>query len=137
MSINKGLFSSNTDLWATPQDFFDKLDAEFHFDLDVCALPDNAKCDRFFTPDIDGLSQEWARTVWCNPPYGRQICKWVKKAHDSDCTVVMLLPARTDTAWFHNYIYGKAEIRFVRGRLKFGGAKWNAPFPCMVVIYRR
>lgn len=79
MSINKGLFTSNTDLWATPQDFFDKLDAEFHFDLDVCALPDNAKCDRFFTPDVDGLSQEWAGTVWCNPPYGRQIGKWVKK----------------------------------------------------------
>ena len=137
MSINKGLFTSNTDLWATPQDFFDKLDAEFHFDLDVCALQENAKCDRFFTPDVDGLSQEWAGTVWCNPPYGRQIGKWVKKAHDSDCTVVMLLPARTDTAWFHDYIYGKAEIRFVRGRLKFGGAKWNDPFPCMVVIYRR
>lgn len=137
MSINKGLFTSNTDLWATPQDFFDKLDSEFHFDLDVCALQYNAKCDRFFTSDVDGLSQEWTGTAWCNPPYGRQIGKWVKKAHDSDCTVVMLLPARTDTAWFHDYIYGKAEVRFVRGWLKFGESKNNAPFPNMVVIYRR
>lgn len=137
MAINSGMFSSNTDLWETPQDFFDCLNKEFCFDLDVCALPENAKCKRFFTPDDDGLNQEWSGTVWCNPPYGRQIGKWIKKAHDSACTTVMLLPARTDTAWFHNYIYGKAEIRFVRGRLKFGGAKWNAPFPCMVVIYRR
>lgn len=137
MSINKGLLTSNTGLWATPQDFFDALDAEFRFDLDACALPENAKCERYFTPEQDGLAQEWSGIVWCNPPYGRQIGKWVKKAAEAGCDVVMLLPARTDTAWFHDYIYGKAEIRFVRGRLKFGGAKWNAPFPCMVVIYRR
>lgn len=137
MSVNKGLFTSNTDLWATPQDFYDSLNEEFHFELDVCALPDNAKCKKYFTPDMDGLRQEWTGTVWCNPPYGRKIGKWVEKAYKSDCTVVMLLPARTDTAWFHEYIYGKAEIRFVRGRLKFGGAKQSAPFPSMVVIFRR
>lgn len=137
MSINSGLFTSNTDLWATPQDFFDQLNNEFGFDLDVCALPENAKCDRYYTPNDDGLKHEWTGVCWCNPPYGRQIGQWIKKAYDSKCTVVMLLPARTDTAWFHDYIYGKAEIRFVRGRLKFGGAKWNAPFPCMVVVYRR
>lgn len=137
MSINKGLFTSNTDLWATPQNLFDKLNEEFCFTIDVCAIPDNAKCDRYFTPEMDGLKQEWAGTVWCNPPYGRQIGKWVEKAYKSDCTVVMLLPARTDTRWFHDYIYGKAEIRFVRGRLKFGGVKSSAPFPSMIVIYRR
>ena len=137
MSINKGLFTSNTDLWATPQDFFDKLDEEFHFDLDVCALPENAKCTRYFTPDIDGLKQEWTGTVWCNPPYGRQIGKWVEKAYKSDCTVAMLLPARTDTKWFHDYIYGKAEVRFIKGRLKFGGAEQGAPFPSMVVVFKK
>lgn len=137
MSVNKGLFTSNTDLWETPQDFFDSLNREFHFDLDACALPENAKCERYFTPEEDGLKQEWNGTVWCNPPYGRQIGKWVEKAYKSDCTVVMLLPARTDTRWFHDYIYGKAEIRFVRGRLKFGESENGAPFPSMVVIYRR
>lgn len=137
MNINKGLFTSTTDLWETPQSFFDQLNNEFGFDLDVCALPENAKCDRYYTSDDDGLKQKWSGVCWCNPPYGRQIGKWVEKAYKADCTVVMLLPARTDTAWFHDYIYGKAEICFVRGRLKFGGAKWNAPFPCMVVVYRR
>ena len=137
MSVNKGLFTSNTDLWETPQDFFDSLNREFQFDLDACALPENAKCERYFTPEEDGLKQEWNGTVWCNPPYGRQIGKWVEKAYKSDCTVVMLIPARTDTRWFHDYIYGKAEIRFVRGRLKFGESKNRAPFPSMVVIYRR
>ena len=137
MSINKGLFTSNTDLWETPQDFFDGLNKEFGFDLDVCALPENAKCERYFTPEKDGLDQEWKGTVWCNHPYGKQVGKWVEKAYKSNCTVVMLLPARTDTKWFHDYIYRKDEIRFVKGRLKFGGSKIPAPFPSMVVIYRR
>lgn len=133
------MFSSATELWSTPQDFFDKLDAEFHFNLDVCALPENAKCERYYTPADDGLKQPWKGTVWCNPPYGRQVGRWVEKAYLSSiggATIVMLLPARTDTAWFHDYIYGKAKIRFVRGRLKFGGSKNSAPFPSMVVIFR-
>ncbi len=133
------MFSSKTDLWETPQDFFDDLDLEFHFDLDVCALPKNAKCGRYYTPEEDGLAQPWEGTCWLNPPYGREIGRWVKKAADSatgGATVVMLLPARTDTRWFHDYIYGKAEIRFVKGRLKFGGAKNSAPFPSMVVVFR-
>lgn len=137
--INKGMFTSNTDMWETPQEFFDKLDHEFHFTLDACATPENAKCEKFYTPEQDGLLRDWIGTVWCNPPYGRQIGKWVEKGEksaNSGATVVMLLPARTDTAWFHDHIYGKSEIRFVRGRLKFGGSKWNAPFPCMVVIYK-
>ena len=130
------MFSSKTDLWATPQDFFDKLDSEFHFETDVCALPENAKCRKFYTPEQDGLAQTWEGVCWCNPPYGRQIGKWVRKASESNATVVMLIPARTDTAWFHDYIYGKAEVRFVRGRLRFSGAQHNAPFPCMVVVFR-
>lgn len=131
------MFSSKTDMWETPQDFFDELDSQFHFTTDVCAIPENAKCERFFAPDQDGLTQEWTGVCWCNPPYGRQIGKWVQKAAESNCTVVMLLPARTDTSWFHDYVYKKAEIRFIRGRLKFGGASNRAPFPSMVVIYRK
>lgn len=133
------MFSSKTDKWATPQAFFDELNREFAFDLDVCALPENAKTARYYTPDEDGLTQPWEGVVWCNPPYGRQIGRWVERASlagASGTTVVMLLPARTDTKWFHEYIYGKAEIRFVRGRLRFGGAENPAPFPSMVVVFR-
>ena len=135
------MFSSATDMWATPQEFFDKLDQEFHFDLDACAIPENAKCKRYFTPEQDGLSQTWGGSVWCNPPYGRTIGEWVKRASqscDDGATVVMLLPARTDTRWFHSYIYGKpnVELRFVKGRLKFGDGKNSAPFPSMVAIFR-
>ena len=131
------MFSSKTDMCATPQDFFDLLNAEFGFTCDVCATKENAKCERYFTPEQDGLKQEWTGVCWCNPPYGRLIGKWVQKAAESKCTVVMLLPARTDTRWFHDYIYKKAEVRFLRGRLKFGGCQNAAPFPSMVVIFRR
>ena len=130
------LFSSKTCLWETPQDFFDKLNEEFHFDLDVCALPENAKCNRYFTPDQDGLKQEWNGVCWCNPPYGKDIGKWLKKAYESNTIVVCLVPSRTDTRWFHEWVLGKAEIRFVKGRLKFGGSKQSAPFLSIVVIYR-
>lgn len=133
------MFSSKTDKWATPQDFFDEINREFGFSLDVCALPENAKTTRYYTPEQDGLTQPWEGVVWCNPPYGRQIGKWVERAAlaaKSGAVVVMLLPARTDTKWFHEYIYGKAEIRFVRGRLRFGGAANPAPFPSMVVVFR-
>ena len=137
--MNKELmFSSKTDLWETPQDLFDKLNNEFHFTLDVCATPENAKCDSFYTKEQDGLKQPWEGVVWCNPPYGKQIGSWVRRgffASLSGNTVVMLLPARTDTRWFHEYIYGKAEIRFIRGRLKFGESKNSAPFPSMVVVF--
>ena len=132
------MFSSKTDLWETPKDLFDKLNNEFHFTLDVCATPENAKCDSFYTKEQDGLSQQWKGVVWCNPPYGKQIGSWVRRgffASISGNTVVMLLPARTDTRWFHEYIYGKAEIRFIRGRLKFGGSKNSAPFPSMIVVF--
>lgn len=134
-------YSSKTDDWATPQDFFDQLDNEFHFTLDPCADEQNHKCEKFYTKEQNGLSQDWGgNTVFCNPPYGREISKWVKYSYEQsrkeNTIVVMLVPSRTDTRWFHNYIYGKAEIRFVKGRLKFGGATTGAPFPSMVVIYR-
>lgn len=135
------MFSSETDLWATPQDFFDRLDDEFHFTLDPCATPENAKCDKYFTVKEDGLKQDWQwHNVFCNPPYGRAIKDWVKKCYEEsqkpNTTVVMLIPARTDTTYFHDYIYHKAkEVRFVRGRLKFGGSKNSAPFPSMVVVF--
>lgn len=139
--INKGLFSSNTNEWATPQAFFDALNTEFHFDLDPCATPENAKCERYFTVETDGLKKNWGGArVFCNPPYGREIGKWVKKCWEEsrkpDTLVVMLIPARTDTAFFHDYIYGKArEIRFIRGRLHFNESPQGAPFPSMVVVF--
>ena len=133
------MFSSKTDLWETPQDFFNSLNEEFHFNLDVCALPENAKCAAYYTPDMDGLSNPWYGNCWCNPPYGRNIGSWVEKAAKSaeeGALVVMLLPARTDTRWFHKYIYGKAaEVRFIRGRLKFSGNANSAPFPSMIVVF--
>ena len=134
--MNDVMFSSKTDLWETPKELFDELNLEFGFQTDVCALPENAKCEVFYTPEQDGLAQEWTGVCWCNPPYGRQIGKWVKKAAESDATVVMLLPARTDTKWFHDYILQNAEIRFIKGRLKFGGSKNGAPFPSMICIFR-
>lgn len=136
MSVNAGMFSSKTDLWETPQDFFDLLDAEFHFETDVCATPENAKCPVYYTREQDGLLQEWTGVCWCNPPYGREIGKWVEKAAKSSATVVMLLPARTDTKWFHQWVLPYAEIRFVQGRLKFGKAKNSAPFPSMTCVFR-
>jgi phage N-6-adenine-methyltransferase len=135
--LNGGMFSSDYDAWETPQEFFDKLDKEFHFTLDVCATDDNHKCDVYFTKEDDGLSQEWSGVCWMNPPYGKEIRHWIKKASEADCTVVCLLPARTDTSYWHDYVIPKAsEIRFVRGRLKFSGAG-PAPFPSAVVIYKK
>ena len=130
-------FSSKTDLWATPQEFFDKLNFLHQFELDVCATPQNAKCERFFTIEDDGLSQDWRGRVWMNPPYGREIGRWMRKAYESSlagATVVCLVPARTDTAWWHDYA-AKGHVSFIRGRLKFGDAKNSAPFPNAVVTF--
>lgn len=136
--MNTVHFSSQTDLWATPQYLFDELNAEFRFNLDPCALPENAKCARYFMPEIDGLKQNWlGHRVFMNPPYGREIGKWVEKAATCGADIVVgLLPARTDTLWFHEYILDKAEIRFIRGRLKFGDSLNPAPFPSMIVVWR-
>ena len=132
------MFSSKSDIWATPQEFFNSLNAEFNFTLDPCALPDNAKCSKFYTPEQNGLKQDWSNeTVFCNPPYS-DIKNWVEKAYNEakrGAKVVMLIPARTDTRYFHDFIYGQHEIRFVRGRLKFGDQKNSAPFPSMVVVF--
>ena len=133
-----GMRSSNTPEWATPRDLFDELDAEFNFDLDVASTDENALCERHYTAADDGLSQPWSGSVWCNPPYGREIGKWMEKAAESNRggVTVCLVPARTDTRWWHEWIVGKAtEIRFIRGRLKFGGSESGAPFPSAIVIF--
>jgi phage N-6-adenine-methyltransferase len=132
-------FSSATDMWATPLEFFERCEAKYGpFTVDVCATPENAKCSRFFTKDDDGLAQEWGGRCWMNPPYGREIGKWMRKAYESSlqgATVVCLVPARTDTAWWHDYAK-KGHVEFVRGRLKFGGSKNSAPFPSALVVFR-
>lgn len=132
------MFSSKTDLWATPQDTFDKLNEEFFFTLDVCASIENAKCKRYFTKEDDGLTKKWDGVCWMNPPYGREIIKWMEKAYNSSLmgtTVVCLVPARTDTKWWHEYAM-KGEYRLIRGRLKFGGHKNPAPFPSAIVVFK-
>ena len=150
---NKGLFTSDRDDWETPQELFDKLNDEFHFQLDPCATTLTAKCLNFFTKEEDGLKQNWSKykSIFMNPPYGSEISKWLKKANETaqtGATVVCLVPARTDTKWWWKYcqdknedcdgayaaILGvKREIRFIKGRLKFSG-KGSAPFPSAIVI---
>lgn len=135
------MFSSNTDQWATPQDFFDELNKEFNFDLDPCADEGNHKCEKWFDKNKNGLLQDWGgHVVFCNPPYGTEIKNWVKKCYEEsrkeNTVVVMLIPARTDTKYFHEFIWNKSEIRFVKGRLKFGNSKNSAPFPSMVVVFK-
>ena len=136
------MFSSKSNDWATPQDFYNQLDAEFGFTLDPCASPHNTKCDNFYTEDEDGLVKDWGgNTVFMNPPYGRKIGNWIKKAYEegekSNTRVVALIPARTDTKYWHNYCMKATEIRFVKGRLKFGqgNTKNSAPFPSAVVVF--
>ena len=135
------MFSSKTNLWSTPQDFFNKLDKEFCFTLDPCATSENYKCNKYFTIQDDGLKQSWqGYIVFCNPPYGKELKDWVKKCYEEsqkpNTRVVMLIPARTDTIYFHEFIYHKVkEIRFLKGRLKFGNSKNSAPFPSMIIVF--
>lgn len=134
---DSALMSSASDDWSTPQHLYDTLHAEFAFDLDVCANAGNAKCARYFTPDQDGLAQPWEGVCWMNPPYGRDIGRWVRKAHESataGATVVCLVPARTDTDWFWTSCR-HGEVRLIRGRLRFGDANTGAPFPSCVVVF--
>ena len=131
-------FTSNRQDWATPQFLFDGLNAEFRFEVDVCANAENAKCKRFFSEQDNGLSQDWNGVCWMNPPYGRTIGLWMKKAFESSLNgalVVCLVPARTDTTWWHKYAM-RGEIRYLRGRLKFGESENSAPFPSAIVIFR-
>ena len=133
-------FSSVTDDWSTPQDLFDDCNQIFGFTLDACALPHNAKCSRYYSPVDDGLAQPWAGTVWMNPPYGRTIGKWMRKAWETSrkgATVVCLVPARVDTRWWHDYAV-RGQVTFLRGRLKFGGTggtENSAPFPSALVVF--
>jgi phage N-6-adenine-methyltransferase len=133
-------FSAKSDEWATPQALFDELNDEFKFTLDPAASIDNAKCAKFFTLEEDGLTRDWSgERVFCNPPYNRYVInKWLRKMASKEANIVVaLLPARTNTSWFHDHVWGQAEIRFIRGKLQFNGYKWQAPFPSMIVIYRK
>lgn len=128
--------------WETPQDFFDRLNAEFAFSVDVCADPGNTKCIKYFTPSVDGLSQEWQGVCWMNPPYDRSLPKWIHKAYASaqhGATVVCLLRAgSSDTVWFHEYIMHSSEIRFIKNRLHFGsnGKFSRANIASMLVVFK-
>ena len=139
MTISPSLYSCRTDDWPTPQAFFDQLNREFKFTLDPCASAENAKCRWFFTREDDGLKQNWrSHRVFCNPPYGKTMRDWARKCYEASqggALVALLAHARTDTRWFHDWVYGKAdEIRFVRGRLKFGDGSQSAPFPSLIAI---
>lgn len=136
--LNTGLFTFESSTWETPDEIFGELDKIHRFTLDVCAEPGTAKCERYFTKADDGLAQSWAgETCWMNPPYGREIGRWLRKAYlEAVCgtTVVCLIPARTDAAWWHDYVM-RGRVYLVRGRIRFKGAKWNAPFPSAVVVF--
>lgn len=141
-------FSSQRLDWRTPKGTFNKLNEEFHFDLDPCATKENALCKRYYTKEDDGLLCAWGFSgedshVFVNPPYGREISKWMKKAYTeirqeyAPKVIVCLIPSRTDTKWWHNYVMKANEIRFIKGRLRFGDATNSAPFPSCIVIFKR
>ena len=139
------MFSSNSNEWATPQDFFDKLDEKHNFTLDPCANKTNAKCKKYYTQKDDGLTKDWeGETVFVNPPYGRELKHWVKKAYlesrKNNTTVVLLCPSRTDTQYFHDYMMKASELHFIKGRIKFENKnKTNnsAPFPSIVAVFKK
>lgn len=142
MKITKGLTSTGNVVAETPKEFFDKVSRIFNFTLDACALQENAKCSNYYTPEDDGLSKPWWGGVWCNPPYGREISSWVKKAYEESQKeyndfVLMLLPARTDTKWWWEYVQGKATLFFIKGRVKFGDHNVGAPFPSVLALYMK
>ncbi len=139
--IQTVLHSSRSEEWSTPRDLFNLLDDEFNFTLDPCATPANTKCRKFFTKDHNGLVQNRGNEiVFCNPPYGKCMRQWPRKCHDAalnSATVVLLAHARTDTRWLHDRVYRRAaEIRFVRGRLKFWASNQSAPFPSLIAIFK-
>jgi len=134
--MNSVHYSSKSNEWETPQDLYDELNNEFHFTLDPCCTKESSKCEKYYTIDDDGLTKDWSgEVVFMNPPYGREIKHWIKKASESKVVVVALIPARTDTSYWHDYILKRSEVRFLRGRIKFGNAKHGAPFPSAVVIF--
>jgi phage N-6-adenine-methyltransferase len=132
-------FTAKKANWETPQALFDELDVEFGFQFDLAADETNAKCDRFYTIEDDALNQPWEGVCWLNPPFGRGIELWLSRAVEAaqaGATVVVLVPARTDTIWWHDLVIPHAEIRFLRGRLQFEGAATSAPFPSAILVYR-
>lgn len=135
----KALFSHKSDEWSTPQELFNKLNREFEFELDPCATVENHKCSIYFTTKENGIARSWnGYKVFCNPPYSK-ISEWCRKCYEEwtkGSTIVLLIPARTDTKYFHEYVLPYAEIRFIKGRLKFGNQKNSAPFPSILCIYR-
>ena len=136
--MQQSLLSSESYEWSTPDDLFEQIDGEFHFEIDVCATDQNTKCKKWFSPEQDGLLQEWRGSCWMNPPYGSQIKEWMKKAYMASlngATVVCLVPSRTDARWWHDYAM-KGEIRFLLGRVRFSNSKDNAPFPSAIVVFR-
>jgi site-specific DNA-methyltransferase (adenine-specific) len=140
MAISRALFSSARTRWETPMALFRALDHEFSFTLDVCATPLNRKCLRHFTRAQNALRQRWTGVCWMNPPYGRAISAWILKAYQESArgaVIVCLLPARTDTSWWHDYVMRANEIRFLRGRVTFVGARGTAPFPSAVVLFKK
>lgn len=138
MKDTKAMFTSGRDDWRTPTAMFDALNKEFFFNVDLCADENNHLCAEYYTKDRDGLNADLrGKRVFCNPPYGKTLGKWVRKCAESKAEVaVMLIPARTDTAWFHDYVWGKAEVRFIRRRIRFDGSTTDAPFPSMIVIFK-
>jgi phage N-6-adenine-methyltransferase len=140
--MNPVVHSSQSIMWETPQRLFDDLNLIHHFNTDVCAIAENAKCVHYFSPEIDGLKQDWKGVCWMNPPYGRDVTgRWVQKAFNESlkCKVVSLMKDRTDTRWFHKFIYNQpgVSVQFLKGRVKFGDSKHGAPFPSMIVIFER
>lgn len=134
--MTRVIFSSDRMDWATPAKVFEPLHQEFRFTLDVCASATNHKVPKYFTQEQDGLVQSWAgERCWMNPPYGRELKHWIRKAAESKTLVVALVPSRTDTIWWHEYVLPFAEVRFVRGRIKFEGAIHGAPFPSALIIW--
>ena len=137
---NNAVFSHNKDDWRTPIKFFENLNKHWNFTLDAAADDTNHLCETYFTEQDDALVQDWTGRVFCNPPYSLNKV-FVKKAHEEWVkenaeVIVMLLPARTDVRWFHDYIYHQAEIQFIKGRLKFSESKSSAPFPSMLAIWK-
>jgi len=137
--MNNVMFSSCGGEWETPQWLFDRLNRVFQFTLDPACTHENAKCAKHYTRAEDGLSRSWAgERVFVNPPYGREVSRWVEKARleaEYGALVVMLLPARTDTKWWHEHVQDHADVHFIAGRLKFGGAENSAPFPSAVAVF--
>jgi phage N-6-adenine-methyltransferase len=136
--LSRALFSSERHDWQTPHELFNQLNGEFGFELDVCATAENAKCGHFYSPEQDGLKQPWRGVCWMNPPYGSALPAWMAKAYASSldgATVVCLVPARTDTRWWHDFAM-RGEIRLVQGRLRFGHARFCAPFPSAIIVFR-